>query len=107
MYGGMARFEVRTKAVNVSIAMGSGASFGPVTPPCPWKPRQPQQPCWIYAVLPFFADAATAPEDEAGGERRQPTYTHKTHRQTSLITFSGEVVTGSPEKRVKRNDSSA
>jgi hypothetical protein len=35
MYGGMARFDVRTKAVNVSSANGSGASFGPATPPCP------------------------------------------------------------------------
>src|SRR5215831_3932388 len=57
----MARSVVRTNAVNASIGMGSGASFGPVTPPCPWKPWQAQQPCWTYAALPFSAEAANAP----------------------------------------------
>src|SRR5262245_51867846 len=57
----MVRSVVRTNAVNASIGMGSGASFGPVTPPCAWKPWQAQQPCWIYAALPFSAEAANAP----------------------------------------------
>src|SRR5262249_29215782 len=57
----MARSVVRTNAVNASIGMGSGASFGPVTPPWPWKPWQAQQPCWTYAALPFSAEAANAP----------------------------------------------
>src|SRR5262245_16389606 len=56
----MVRSVVRTNAVNASIGMGSGASFGPVTPPCAWKPWQAQQPCWTYAALPFSADAANA-----------------------------------------------
>src|SRR5262245_716115 len=56
----MVRSVVRTNAVNASIGIGSGASFGPVTPPCAWKPWQAQQPCWTYAALPFSAEAANA-----------------------------------------------
>ena len=86
LYGGIARLVVRTKAENVSSGSGSGASTLPwlvTAEPCPAKPWHCQQPYLTKATLPFSAAAAqrrAAAEDEAGGERGQPTHTNETHR---------------------------
>src|SRR5262245_29209210 len=58
----MARLVLRTKPENASYGSGSGASFLPwlVTPPCPNVPWHCQQPYFMYAALPFSAEAAIA-----------------------------------------------
>src|SRR5215469_15958785 len=66
----MARLLPRTNAVNASVAIGSGASLGPVTPPWPWNPWHCQQPCAIKAALPFSAEAASAALRSSAGAVR-------------------------------------
>ena len=86
MYGGMARLRVRTKAVKrlqrqrLRRQLGAGdpaLSLEAVTLPAAMLDKGrlalfggggPCDPC------------PAAAEDEAGGERRQPTYTNKTHQ---------------------------
>src|SRR5262245_44686441 len=86
----MVRSVVRTNAVNASIGMGSGASFGPVTPPCAWKPWQAQQPCWTYATLPFSAEAANAaPQPNTRPGARPPAHSHERNAWTGLLPRLG------------------
>src|SRR3954471_18951914 len=68
LYGGMARFVLRTKAENVSHGSGSGASTLPrlvTADPCPSKPWHCQQPYFVKLALPLTASPAAKAEPEA------------------------------------------
>ena len=87
MYGGIVRLVVRTKAVNVSIGIGSGASFGPVI--AALRLEAVTTPAAVLDVgrLALLGRRGKrrrrSSRSEAGGERRQPK-TMNTYASTAL-----------------------